>query len=239
MRPQVLLLLTAELAWGAAAVSSRPDPSVVQAMVRQLGATQYEQRQAASQSLQKLSATCPRFLLQQLAAEYRKCRDMEISTHLEQLMEPLARDHLHNIPPGFIGINMTWNLLPDSRTAIELQSVLAGFPGEQAGLQTGDLILSIDDKPMQDFGELAGFIEYVSNLPPGTPVDLLLQRGELQFLQTLVLGSRPDAVARGGTWQSMGARDAYQNWLLSVREEGMTEDPDFPVGHFPVTGDIH
>jgi len=234
-----LPLLLALSARGGEKAPIRPDTTAVRAVIQDLGDPRHERRQSAAVSLRDWSGRFPRYLLQQMADAYLAASDVETSTRLEQLMEPLAHAHVIGIPPGFIGINMTWSELQGGGAAIEIQSVLAGFPGEAAGLQTGDLILSIDAKATGDFVELNGFIDYVSQLPPGTPVELLLQRGPLQFLQTLVLGSRPEQVARGGTRQALPPPHAYEEWLRELREKGPPRDPDFPIGHFPKDASVH
>jgi hypothetical protein len=55
-------------------------------------------------------------------------------------------------------------------------------------------------------------------------------------MQTLILGSRPDAVARGGTRQAMAAVDAYEDWLQTLKGNLTGVDPEFPVGHVPSAG---
>ncbi len=227
----VLLLLLASVRAGLSE-GVRPDPAAVRSRIRQLGEREYQAREEAYAALAAWTARYPRHLLLQMAAVYPHVADVETAFRLERLMETPAREHVLGIPPGFIGINMTWNPLEDGGAAIEIQSVLAGFPGENAGLQVGDFLLAIDGKDIGTFGELNGFIDYVSSLPPGTPVDLLLRREPLEFMQTLVLGSRPDAVARGGTRQAMPAVDAYESWLQGLKRGLPGEDPDFPIGHF-------
>jgi hypothetical protein len=232
----VAILLPLSCVFGGEPGGTRPEPAAVRTMIRQLGEGDYRLRETATTAIAGWTARYPRFLLQQMAEVYPSAGDVEIATRLERLMEAPARELVLGIPPGFIGINMTWSPLEDGGSAIEIQSVLAGFPGEDAGLQVGDLVLSIDGKGIGEFVELTGFIDYVSSLPPGTPVDLLLQRGALQFMQTLILGSRPDAVARGGTRQAMAAVDAYEDWLQTLKGNLTGVDPEFPVGHFPSAG---
>lgn len=211
-----------------------PETNRLDRTIQELGAPSYQAREAAGDQLTAWADDYPMYLLQHMADAYTDCSDMEIRTRLEALMEPLVQSLILDIPPGFIGINMTWNVFEDGSAAIGIGNLIQGQPAAKAGLKVGDLILKINGKSMAELGDMEGFVKIVASLPPGTPVELLIQRDDIQFLQPLVLGSRPDAVALRGSRQAMAAAAAYQDWLDEMGRL-QDQDPDFPVGHFSGT----
>lgn len=63
----------------------------------------------------------------------------------------------------------------------KIESVIPGSSAERAGLKTGDLILSVDGIPLENFAELAATIAHAA---PNTSLKLELQRGaELKTLE--------------------------------------------------------
>lgn len=61
-------------------------------------------------------------------------------------------------------------------------------PAQQAGLRTGDIIIAVNDTPINGNGDLAGVLQ---QLPPGTKVKVTAQRGSGQQTVTVTLGERP------------------------------------------------
>lgn len=70
------------------------------------------------------------------------------------------------------------------RTPAVIDAVVAGGPGAQAGLKVGDRIVSIADRPVDSFSDLARFAQ----IRPGERVSLTLDRAGQRITQTLKIG---------------------------------------------------
>ena len=70
------------------------------------------------------------------------------------------------------------------RTPAVIDAVVAGGPGAQAGLKVGDRIVSIADRPIDSFSDLARFAQ----IRPGERVSLTLDRAGQRITQTLKIG---------------------------------------------------
>jgi serine protease Do len=77
--------------------------------------------------------------------------------------------------------------LPEARGAL-VQSVDPGKPADRAGIQHGDVIVAIDDKPIRNNREL---IDTISYLPVGTEVRITLIRNGQRQTVTAKTAQRP------------------------------------------------
>jgi len=73
---------------------------------------------------------------------------------------------------------------------IFVDSLIAGMPAERAGLQQGDILISVDESPIFSLGFL---LDYLATRE-GEPVDLLVQRGD-ELVEFVIAPERP---ASGG-----------------------------------------
>ena len=80
---------------------------------------------------------------------------------------------------------------PKGALAVESQ---AGSPADKAGIKPGDIITSIDNKPIVDTHE---FIKRVGETPPGTSVNLTIMRDGQEKRMTVALGEFPRQETRG------------------------------------------
>ncbi|MDR2444299.1 MAG: RIP metalloprotease RseP [Deltaproteobacteria bacterium] len=144
------------------------------------------------------------------------------------------RSHTFNVTPAIreattiLGDQTTYptlGLVP--RTKPIIGQVLAGKPAEAAGLLKGDLVVSINDKPVKDWVDLVAYVqgpESQRNLetqPPAEPLNIVVIRGD----QTLTLTATPVAEGR----QNFKGQTLYTNML------GIAAQPDLivePVGPF-------
>ena len=99
----------------------------------------------------------------------------------------------------------------------EIVEVVAGSPAEKAGLQVGDLILSVDQKPVGPKGNLADLIQKYA---PGDEVTLEIQSEEAEESRevSVTLGANPD--------------DPEQAYLGVAYQIGMPQF-DLEDGEFP------
>ncbi|MCC5848058.1 MAG: PDZ domain-containing protein [Verrucomicrobia bacterium] len=208
--------------------ANRPDLSEIMARIEAMGDEDFHVRQAASERMREWSEAYPRYLLTAMAEAYADQKDMEIVIRLEELMEPLARRWVLNMPSGFIGINMGWETR-NGKSGVSILNVLDGHAAANVGLQAGDMILAVNGTPVSELQQLEGFSEKIASFLPGTIIELTLLRRNDEFVQLLQLGSRPDQRARPND-----ARETYAAWLLKLKSEAADFDPTFPVGHFPM-----
>jgi serine protease Do len=70
----------------------------------------------------------------------------------------------------------------------------AGGPADKAGIKPGDIIASIDNKPIADTRE---FIKRIGETPPGTSIDLMIVRNGREQRVAVALGEFPKQETRG------------------------------------------
>ena len=75
-----------------------------------------------------------------------------------------------------------------------VQDLTPGSPGERAGLQAYDLIVSVDDQPMTSNDQL---IQEISARQPGTVVRLRVIRNARDLQVSVKLAERPGRESRG------------------------------------------
>lgn len=95
-----------------------------------------------------------------------------------------------NVAYGFIGIGMPANDLTPEMAAtfgydgkgVLIENVIAGFPGEKAGLRRGDIVTQVNDIPVSTNDQ---FRNLVSSFAPGTQITLKVFRdGKYKELPT-------------------------------------------------------
>ena len=84
----------------------------------------------------------------------------------------------------------TWDLGARPYVAPSIGDVVSGFPAQKAGLKTGDVIVSLDGKPVLSWDELAEGIQQ----RPGQPTRVEVKRGAETFAVSIV----PNAVKERG-----------------------------------------
>jgi serine protease Do len=78
--------------------------------------------------------------------------------------------------------------LPDSSGAL-VQTVEPGKPADKAGIQHGDIVVSVDGKSIANNRQL---IDYISYLPVGTKVNVTVMRNGQKKTLTATTAQRPD-----------------------------------------------
>jgi serine protease DegQ len=71
--------------------------------------------------------------------------------------------------------------------------VIRNSPAERAGIRTGDILISIDGKPIIDWNAM---LETVSNLPPGKIAPVKLMRDGVDVSLNVKIGKRPKPKAQ-------------------------------------------
>lgn len=74
------------------------------------------------------------------------------------------------------------------RESVLISGVLEGGPGDQAGLQPGDLILKVDRKRISGSPQM---LEMIASRPPGSPLTVTLLRAGEELETIAIVGERP------------------------------------------------
>jgi serine protease DegQ len=113
---------------------------------------------------------------------------------VKQIIEEIIRTG--TVTRGWIGIqgqNMTADLAQamhiTTQEGVLITKVVQGQPAENSGLKPGDLLVAINQKPIDDFQSM---LSTVSALPPGTPAKVTIVRKEAKLTVTLIIGRRPN-----------------------------------------------
>ena len=117
------------------------------------------------------------------AIEVETERGAHVTRRLD--MSSLGKDDLDKDFFGKLGL-----VTMQPRVPASLGRVLPGRPGERAGLAAGDLIVSVDEKPIATWGEFTGAI----SANPGRELVLEIERAGRRF----PLHATPEAVTEGG-----------------------------------------
>ena len=106
-------------------------------------------------------------------------------------IEKLQRDFLRfgKFNPGWVGTVVETAAVPQGNSRTRVVSVEPGSPAEAAGLQPGDMIMSLGGKPIREPEEVLGASFYLSG---GDPVRLTILRGGEQRNVEFRCGMIPD-----------------------------------------------
>jgi 2-alkenal reductase len=85
------------------------------------------------------------------------------------------------------------NSLPEGILGVFVGSVVDGGPAANAGIQAGDIVVSIDDEPVNAFEDLISYLFRATE--PGQTVQLGVLRGEESLTLELTLQERPERTA--------------------------------------------
>lgn len=136
---------------------------------------------------------------------------------------------------GYLGVSIA-NVDHDTAEAFGLEraegalvnSVISGEPAEKAGLEHGDIILTVDGRPVKTTRDL---IDYVSSQAPDATVKLGILRGSDRLEKAVKLSERrtgeaaaeaEEAEEEEGSIEWLGLR--YQNLTPALREsQGLPE----------------
>ena len=126
---------------------------------------------------------------------------------------------------GFMGVNIQ-NLTPAIRSAFKLSEdrgalvsgVEKGGPADKAGLQRGDVVLSLNDQPVQDSRDLRFRI---ASLRPGSAAHLqVLREGQRRDIN-VNLGERPEAEEET---QASPKESESSSSVLGIQVQDLTPD---------------
>jgi S1-C subfamily serine protease len=142
---------------------------------------------------------------------------------LERRVRELTRDTDESDDAGYLGV------IADDRAAtgsgVELLEIVADSPAAKAGLEAGDLVTKVNDKPIRTLGD---FADALDGQPAGAKLRFTIERQGKPKVAEVTLAARPPAEAR--RFPKFGRIDGGQlprTSLLGVRVEPV--DPDSPI----------
>jgi serine protease Do len=111
----------------------------------------------------------------------------------KQAMQQLLKDGV--VRRGYMGVQIK-DLDPDSalqmglrETAVVIRKVFTKSPAANAGLNVGDVIISVAGRPVKNGGELA---RIVGGLPVSTTTDVLILRDGKYYTLKMTVADQPD-----------------------------------------------
>jgi serine protease Do len=153
----------------------------------------------------------------------------------------------HRVARGSIGIMFNAQENPAiSRVygagagGVTVSAVTAGSPAEQAGLEVGDTIVSVDGKPVKNGDEL---VADIASRKPGTKVNLgLVRNGKKQDATVTVTDRAKLFAARLGEDDDNGGAEAPKESKLGLTVRAVTSEMadrlDIPAGKGVIVQDI-
>ncbi len=140
-----------------------------------------------------------------------------------------------HVSRGYIGVNIQ-TLSPDLAKAFEIDDasgalvseVVAGSPGDKAGLQPGDIIVQYDGRKVDDSAHLRLM---ASQTAPGTEVELNIVRKGTGRTLNVTLGELPENLAGTESGQGGGmpsARDSLNGVVVDDLTRDVREQMDIP-----------
>jgi hypothetical protein len=171
------------------------DEEVVANLVAQLGAFEYDRREAASAALRKLGPSAFRVM----ARAYRATNDDEVRSRIADIARSQFLWHTLLKRRGFLGIGYQPANMPTGSemiAVVQVQRVEPGSAAAEEGLQPGDLVISIDGQPIHDANQDEEFRDVIEQKGAGGQVVLQIlrhQRGgpPLSLRKTVTLRARP------------------------------------------------
>jgi serine protease DegQ len=119
-------------------------------------------------------------------------------TTVKSVMDAIIKDG--QVIRGYIGVepqDITPELaesfgLKKSNGAI-IAGVLKGGPADKAGIRPGDILVSVNDKPVVDMSEM---LNDIAQLKPGSKAKIVVLRNNQEASYTVIVGKRPKAQPR-------------------------------------------
>ena len=128
---------------------------------------------------------------------------------------------------GWLGIELQSSMkdptkLSDDTQGVEVMNVMRDGPAAKAGLQKGDIITAMDNKPVNDANTL---IQMVARKAPNSVVNLQVMRNKAQSSVNVTLGERQpqEALSELPTSQNFDQNND------SANQNGTTNEDDIPA----------
>jgi len=190
-------------------------------LVKKLGAFKWVDREEAQKELlSELKKGDGAVSVEQLVSVLKRERDPEIYYRLKKILSDYYFSNIFDPDkkPGFIGLQLAQS--PEIKIGgtaylpIEIVKPQPGFPGEKAGIKSGDLLLAVGDMKCSDLFTLRDFILYIADLSPGTEITLTLYSDKKVVKKKIILAARPESMIT-----SDFKRDKKESFKLWLRKQ--------------------
>lgn len=210
---QPAIFLAGSLLWGLPAVALCQDDAT-RTLLGSLSSEAFKERTKAQLELSRWALEHPEISQSWLFREFEATEDPEIRLRLREIMKEVVVAEHQKDGPGFVGISMMDIEVmvpgddgPEARSGVSVSRVQADSPASRAGLQTGDVVVSVDKLRWINQPAMAGFQEAIMKHKPGDVVELGVLRGAELKKVPVTLAARPmglPEVAKGQGIQLQG-----------------------------------
>jgi len=207
------------VALGAWSMAAEPPEDVR----RGLEADAYPERIAAERQLEQWAEREGEAALDWLARQAVGAKSPELRLRARRVLRDRIEGQLDLGRPGFVGISMATRNLGDGRFGIQISGITPDSPAQEAGLERGDVIASLNGEEFGRVDAQNAFAERIGSMRPGTRVRLGVMRGGDEPVEKieLELAARPWSIGSYGRVDPEGrpatereARDeAFREWL--------------------------
>lgn len=206
-----------------------PSDAVLLGHIHDLGAEGFRTRRDAQRTLETLGREHVDAVLKNCLSVYATNTDVEVQQRLDDIMFMLVDKEIFDAPKGFMGIRLSKTILPGEGDAIvhaiEANEIIDNTGAAEAGMQVGDLILSVNDKPVPPDPSTLAFTSYVQSMRPGTIIQLKILRDGKPKNMKMKLGERPREASIYFRFQQ-SVEEFYDQWLQT--ELAKIRDPGAP-----------
>jgi len=165
----------------------------VRALVRQLGAGDFDQRRDATRALRALGSDA----FDILTEEYRASDDYEVRLRIQEVVEVVFFEEQLFGRMGFLGVSFlpavhaVDDRVPRGQVGIDIHNVVPGTAADLGGLRAGDLIVGLNGQPLSGDLSRDGFSDLIRDAGPGTVLRFEVYRGREPLTFEVTLGRRP------------------------------------------------
>ncbi|MFQ5492309.1 MAG: PDZ domain-containing protein, partial [Phycisphaerae bacterium] len=170
-----------------------PHADVLRAIVEQLGSADFDRRRQAADRLRSIGSEA----YDALREAYQVCDDYEVQLRIQEVVKRIYFDENLLGQNGFLGVGLRDvghhddPRVQPGHTGMEVNQVIPGTAADRVGLRRNDLIVRLDDDPLEGILSMTEFSQTIRDAGPGAMMRLGFYRGTELLEVEVVLGRRP------------------------------------------------